>query len=74
MWDTAARIGATLVEQHSPGLLADKEKVAPDWWRSYLGSDRGPETGLFLSLTPSRPGRGYGAGPAAVRKALPDSS
>ena len=28
-WDTAARIGATLVEQHSPGLLADKKKLLP---------------------------------------------
>ena len=29
MWDTAARIGATLVEQHSPGLLAGKKKLLP---------------------------------------------
>ena len=29
--------------------------VAPGWWRSYLGSGRGPEIGRFLSLTPVPP-------------------
>ena len=51
---------------HSPGLLPDK--------RSYTRSRDGPNLGVteapgqdYLSLTPSRPGRGYGAGPAAVK-------
>ena len=50
-----------------PWSVSRPKDVAPGWWRSYLGSDRGPETGLSLSLIPSRPGRGYGAGPAAVK-------
>lgn len=32
--------------------------VVPGCWRSYLGSDRGPETRLSLLRSPSRPGRG----------------
>ena len=32
-----------------PWSVSRPKDVAPGWWRSYLGSDRGPETGLFLS-------------------------
>ena len=67
LWDTAPRIGNPLVVGHSPGLLPDKK-------RSCTRSRDGPNPGVteapgqdYLSLTPSRPGRGYGAGPAAVK-------
>ncbi len=55
----------SLVEQHSPGLLACKKMLL------LIGD--GPISAVaeaprldFLSLTAFRPGRGYGACPAAV--------
>lgn len=60
-WDTAPRIGNPLVVGRSPGLLSDQKIVHTVARRSESGCDRS------LSLTPSRPGRGYGVGPAAVK-------
>ena len=57
----------SLVEQHSPGLLADQKMslLVGDGPRSFFkGDEKAPR--LDLSLTPSRPGRGNGAGPAAA--------
>ena len=50
----------SLVEQHSPGLLAGKKMLLP------VAVTEAPRPD-YLSLTPFRPGRGYGAGPAAVK-------
>ena len=65
--DATAWAGATPVEQHSPGLLADQKMslLVGDGPHSFFtGEAKAPR--LDLSLTPSRPGRGNGAGPAAA--------
>ena len=53
-WDTAARIGATLVEQHSPGLLAGKKMSLLIGDGPISAVTEAPRLG-FLSLTPSWP-------------------
>ena len=53
MWDAAARTGATLVEQHSPGLLADKKMSLPVGDGPISGVNKDPETGLSLSPRPA---------------------
>ncbi len=55
----------TLVEQHSPGLLADQKMSLPVGGGPISAVTEAP--GLDFSLSPPfRPGRGYGAGPAAL--------
>ena len=65
LWDANPRIGNPHVVGHSPGLLPDQKMLR-------ARSRDGPVSGVteapgadYLSLTPSRPGRGYGPGPAA---------
>ena len=55
----------SLVEQHSPGLLAGKKMSLLIGDGPISAVTEAPRLG-FLSLTPFRPGRGYGAGPDAV--------
>ena len=55
----------SLVEQHSPGLLAGKKMLLLIGDGPISAVTEAPRLG-FLSLTPFRPGRGYGAGPDAV--------
>ena len=54
----------SLVEQHSPGLLADQKMLLLIGGDPLSAVTEAPRLDCF-SLTPSRPGRGYGAGPAA---------
>merc|ERR1711981_1037320 len=56
--DDASQVGHSRQDRYhsrrarQPWTVSRPKYVAPGWWQSYLGSDRGPETGLFLSLTP----------------------
>ena len=70
---TTARVGTPIVERHSPGLLAGKNMILPVGGGPFSGVTEAPRLDLFLT-PPSRPGRGYGAGPAAVvNGGIPDS-
>ena len=57
----------TLVEQHSPGLLADQNMSLPVGGGPISAVTEAPRLDYFSRHPPSRPGRGYGAGPAALK-------